>query len=168
MTHAAATRQDPATGLRWWQGVASPGVGGYLLAVVVSAAAVGLGAGASMVPDAFSGREDPGSLLTGSLLVGVVALLFAVPLAPAGVLLVHLACLRVRHQAVHVLAAGVAGAVTALVWGWVVDTGEVGGFALGLGAATACGRAAVAPLARRRQAARQPVDDDSREGAARC
>lgn len=74
----------------------------------------------------------------------------------------------VRRQVVHVLAAGLAGVATSLVQGWAVDARGMGWFPLQVGIATARGRAAVAPLARWQQAARQPVDDDSRDGAARC
>ena len=149
----------------------SPGVGGYVLAVAVSACALGVVLLIGALPEALGdeGGEDLLILPTGVLVVTLYALFFAVPLAPPGVLLVHLLCLRVRHQAVHVLAAGLAGAAAALVW---VRTSGVGGdpgwFPLQLAVATACGRAAVVPLARRRRASRPPVEDDSRDHAARC
>ena len=154
--------------LRWWEGSGSPGVGGYVLAVVVSALAVGPVVVVSMVPEVLRGREDAGSLLSGLVVVTVVSLVCAGPVAVPGVLLVHLLCLRVRDQGVHVLAAGLAGAATVLVWEAAVGPGGLDRFPLVLGIATACGRAAVVPLARRRRARRWPVDDDSRDGAARC
>lgn len=154
--------------LRWWEGSGSPGVGGYVLAVVASALALGPVVVVSMLPDALRGTEDPSSLLGGLVLITLFSLVLSVPVAPAGVLLTHLLCLRVRHQGVHVLAAGLAGVLTVLVWEWAVDPGGLDRFPLLLGIATACGRAAVVPLARRRRARRWPVDDDSRDGAARC
>ena len=154
--------------LRWWEGSGSPGVGGYVLAVVASAPALGLVLAASMVPGVVDGSESPGSLLGGLVLVTLFALMYAVPVAPAGVLVVHLLCLRVRHQGVHVLAAGLAGAVAALVWEVTLGAATLDRFPWALGIATACGRAAVVPLARRRRARWWPVDDDSRDGAARC
>ena len=155
---------------RWWHGAGSPGFWGYVVAVVVSAGVLGVVTLLGALPDVIrgDGSEDLLVLPLGAVLVAMFALIYAVPLAPPGVLLVHLLCLRVRHQVVHVLAAGLAGAGAALVWVGAVDAGSPGWFPFQLAVATACGRAAVVPLARRRQAARRPVDDDSRDGAARC
>lgn len=89
----------------------------------------------------------------------------------SGVLLVHLACRRVRQQWVHVLAAGIAGVLSGVAFHLLVDIG--GSDILGssllpvvVGVATAVGRASVIPLVPDVGARRGPVDDDFRREAA--
>jgi hypothetical protein len=127
-----------------------------MVALVVSVGLTGLGLAVSFLP------EDG---LMGSLAVLVVgtvyAGIFALGAGPVGVLLVHVTCRHVEAQWVHVLAAGMAGVLTGIAFGQLVDVGSsaLDGWVLTLilGISTAIGRAAVIPLARGR---RTPVDDD--------
>lgn len=155
--------------LRWWEGVASPGPGGYVLAVLVSALALGPLIAVQLLPGVVRGEETPGSLLAGMALVAIFATVLSAPIAVPGVAVVHLVCRRVRDQRVHVLVAGLVGAAAVLVWGALTGEGVDGWFSLSLGIATACGRAAVVPLARRRvRRTPVPVDDDFRAGPPAC
>jgi hypothetical protein len=118
---------------------------GYLLAVLASVAAT---ACALALITVFSGDwEDTFVVL---ILGGFYAGILAIPSAAVGVPLVHLACRNVPQQWVHVLAAGVAGVITGLVFGLLTDWGlfEPGlwWLLLVLGGATAIGRASVIPL----------------------
>jgi hypothetical protein len=141
----------------------TPGWDGYLVAVLVSIALTVLGLALSVL------AEDGLGQALAALVVGTLYVtLFAIPTAPIGVLVVHVACRGVRAQWVHVLAAGLAGLLTGLASRQVVDTGsnllEGWGLTLVLGLATAAGRAAVVPLVPAVRASRQdrrpPVDDD--------
>lgn len=127
--------------LRWWEGVGSPGVGGYVLANFASVAAL-----AVLLPSVDATMADFGDYLTGVAIVAVYAFFFSIPLALIGIPIVHFCCLRVRNQAVHVLAAGVVG-VAVITLPVLVLSGELEGAGLYLGVATAIGRAAVIPLA---------------------
>jgi hypothetical protein len=132
--------------------VTTPGVGGYLVAWLVSVLVCGI----------WLFSPDP---VTPGAAVGAACLLapFSAPFAGLGIVAVHVACRDVPAQWVHVLAAGLAGAATGAFWAvtllfaqyqliWVV------------GVATAAGRLAVVPLVwLRRRAAR-----DSAGSPARC
>ncbi len=139
----------------WWRAVASPGFGGYVLAFLVSAGVMGVG-----VPlEGIIGQLAHWSLDFGELFyvtaMGVYTMLFAVlygfPAAVVGCLLVHLVCLRIPEQLIHVTAAGLVGMATGAVYDAVLFNGYWDWLWLLLGIATAIGRAAVIPLARRRQ-----------------
>jgi hypothetical protein len=131
---------------RWWEGVGSPGIVGYLLADLVAVAAVAL-----VLPAVSDFSGGIGGYLSGVVLVGIFASLYSIPLAAVGIPIVHFCCLRVRSQWVHVMAAGLVGFAAA-----VVPVALLGGDldmlpGLVLGAATAIGRAAVIPLALERR-----------------
>jgi hypothetical protein len=128
--------------LEWWEGDGSPGVLGYVLADLKAVGALAL------VMPLFSGFSD-GFLAypIEFVVVGFFAFLYSIPLAAVGIPVVHFSCLRVRSQAVHVLAAGLVGVAAGVVP--IVALG--GGLdlvpGLFLGAATAVGRAVVIPMA---------------------
>ena len=139
-----------------WRGEGAPGVLGYALAVLASAVFLG--------PMLFltSVIQDPGSFsgLPGDLFVTLFAMVFYVPFfamlygwpaALVGCLVVHLVCLRVPHQPVHVVLAGVAGLAAGAIYGIGLFDGLGSWLWLQLGVATAAGRAVVIPLAQRRQ-----------------
>jgi hypothetical protein len=130
----------------WWQGVGSPGIAGYFLADLV---AVGAMAVALPLSGDFSGGL--GEYLSGVVVVGVFAFIYSVPLAAVGIPIVHVSCLRVRSQAVHVLAAGLVGVAAAMVPLALTGGGLDIVPGLYLGAATAIGRAVVIPMARSRR-----------------
>src|SRR6185312_15632048 len=90
--------------LRQWEGVGSPGIGGYVLADLAAVAAL-----AVLLPSVDATVADFGDYLTGIAFVGVFAFFYSIPLALIGIPIVHFCCLRVRNQAVHVLAAGLVG-----------------------------------------------------------
>ena len=139
---------------RGFRGIATPGVGGYFLAWLASAAALPLVAWLGvLVP----GGEPTDLAVTDvipalgfALVFAIVAALYGAPAALVGCLVVHAACRRVRPQVPHVAAAGIAGVVT----GWAYDAflfqHSWDSLWLQLGVATAIGRASVIPLARRR------------------
>ena len=136
------TTQITEEHLRWWEGVGSPGIGGYVLADLAAVATLAL---------ALPAFSDPSGGVGGYLglmvLVAFFGLFYSIPLAVVGIPIVHFCCLRVRSQAVHVLAAGLVGVAVGTVpfalTGGGVDL--VPGLVLGL--TTAVGRAAVIPLA---------------------
>ncbi|MEO7351455.1 MAG: hypothetical protein ABIR34_12525 [Marmoricola sp.] len=134
----------------------TPDAGGYVLAVLVS---IGVTTLLLVLTDIT--LHDLQRDLAALLVATIYVTLFALPTAPIGVLLVHLACRRVEQQSVHVLAAGLAGVLTGLCFGAWVDgvSGLADTFSLSLilGVATAAGRAAVIPL---RPRVRTPVDSD--------
>jgi hypothetical protein len=141
----------------------TPGLAGYWLAVLVSIGVTALSIAVQSLPgDGLGGAAAV--LIVGTLYVTI----FAIPTAPIGVLLVHFACRRVQDQRVHVLVAGLAGILTGVVFGLLIDVGsgvlEMWSFTLTLGIATATGRAVVIPLVPavrdRKQHPAQPVDDD--------
>ena len=140
------------------RGPHTPGLLGYLLAVLVSVVVVVVVLGLVEGGETTVTATVEAGLDLAALLV-VLALPFAVP----GVALVHLCCRRVPHQAVHVLAAGLAGVVSGLV---VLVLGLWSAAPVVVGGATALGRLSVVPLVERRrrrallQAGAVPVDDD--------
>lgn len=138
------------------RGAGAPGLGGYVLAVLASAGILGVIQTVAMSLD----EIGTGDALVGELLVTLVvlplgiaglALVYGCPAALVGCLLVHLVCVRVTSQGVHVLAAGLSGAATGWVYGPGLDDLLTGWLWLELGIATALGRVVVIPLARRRQ-----------------
>lgn len=141
----------------------TPGPGGYLLAWGVSAAFPGLViAGAGLV----AGQTSFVDAVSIGYLYSFFTMMASVPFACVGIPLVHLACRRVRCQAVHVLAAGLAGALPVVVLSLVV--GRWIGLDDGLifiPFATALGRLSVVPLVHRRR--RQALMLSSRALAAR-
>lgn len=145
----------------------TPGGVGYLLAVLVSVVATALVISVEILV-----VGGPLAAILALVESGILATVFAVPIAPLGVLLVHLACRRMEEQWVHVLAAGLAGVLTGAAFSALVDVGsplvDSWPLTLTLGLATATGRASVIGLVPGVQARRQPVDDDFRpEPAAR-
>jgi hypothetical protein len=138
-------------------GSGSPGLGGYVLAVVVSALMIGLlRAELAFVQNAVNGDLSAETLMiypAGALIYAGYAFVYGLPAAVAGCVLVHMCCLTVTEQAAHVALAGVMGAVA----GWVYDLALFDGFDpwlwLQLGVATTVGRAAVIPLALRSRSA---------------
>ena len=134
----------------WWSG-GSPGIGGYVLAVVASAGVLAL-----LFPVGTLLDEPVGYPVLVAL-VFAYGLAYSLPVAVPGCLLVHLVCLRVEAQWVHVLAAGVAGLLAGALaparlfggdWPWLGPL---------LGLATTIGRTAVVPLAGTRQHDPVPV-----------
>jgi hypothetical protein len=141
----------------------TPGLAGYWLAVLVSIGVTALSIALQSLP-----ADGLGGAAAVFIVGTVYVTIFAVPTAPIGVLLVHLACRRVQDQRVHVLVAGLAGILTGVVFGLLIDVGsgvfETWSFTLTLGIATATGRAVVIPLVPavrdRKQHPALPVDDD--------
>lgn len=128
-----------------------PGVGGYLLAWLVSCLAFSLGIAVWWATaDGYGGLADlPLTTFVLGCYVVPISILFAVP----GILFVHVVCREVRTQWVHVAVAGAAGAAEMLmVASWVTDTLTEGVPAiLVLGASAALGRWVVVPLVRGRR-----------------
>jgi hypothetical protein len=127
----------------------TPDAGGYLLAWAVSIGVVVL---AFALGSVVLGGDTPAQALGALFLWAFVTTVVSAPLAAVGIPLVHLACRNVRAQSVHVLAAGVAGALPVVVCS--VIAGRPLGFADGLAlvpVATAIGRWSVVPLVRRRR-----------------
>lgn len=116
----------------------TPGLAGYLIAWLFSAALLGLiwpftvGAEAEDLGDAWQA-------------VFVYGLLFSVPLAPPGIWLVHATCRHEPRQSVHVAVAGVAGVLAGCVAAIWPLAGQWA-FPLALGLSTALARALVVPL----------------------
>ncbi len=137
----------------------TPGLLGYFLAVDVSIGLTAFSIAAESDPE--HGLANAAAAL---FVATVYVTIFALPTAPVGVLLVHLACRRVSSQRVHVLAAGLAGILTGVAFGLLVEVGsdtiEPWSLTLVLGVATAAGRAAVIPLVPARRASKGPVDND--------
>ena len=141
--------------LTWWQGVGSPGLGGYVLAFLVSAGVMGL----SVPMEATVGHFVHGSWSLDDLfyatavgvLTAIFALFYGLPGALVGCLLVHLVCRRIPEQSIHVATAGLAGAAAGVVYDAVLFDEFWGMLWILLGIAAAIGRAVVIPLARRRQ-----------------
>ncbi|GAA1506444.1 hypothetical protein GCM10009788_07880 [Nocardioides humi] len=131
----------------------TPGIGGYLMAWLVSILAL-----PPLLAAAFKEPLGPGM----AVVVGMYAAANSVPFACIGIPVVHLACRRVRSQSIHVVAAGAVGWVSAVLLMWP-DPGYTS-FAIALAGSTACGRLVVVPLVwRRRRWA-----GDSARSAARC
>ncbi len=146
----------------------TPGFGGYLLAILISAVAFDL---ELVVVAALSGDlwGDPAAVggtvgpFTGLGLWAAVVLLpfvilVALPVGAAGALMVHLCCHRVSRQSVHVLAAfcsayGVAAGLW-LTGGWMaltpIELVQAFGSLLPVALAAATGRLLVIPLVRAR------------------
>ncbi len=124
---------------------------GYLLAVLLSwvLAMLGMSVGLWMLPD---GTGDWFGTWEYLLLGAVLSLMFVTPAAvvagPIGVILVHLACKRVRQQWVHVLAAAVVAAAGASLAAWLFFDVPWGApiTTVGVALCAAVGRAAVIPL----------------------
>ena len=128
----------------WWRGVGSPGVPGYVLAVALSDLVFAL-----LLPGEALLEGDLQGYLFVALLAAVFSVPYCIPFAVPGVLLVHFVCLRVTSQAVHVVTAGLVGAMAGWVL-WTLVLGETGFplLALAIGFATLVGRAAVIPQGR--------------------
>jgi hypothetical protein len=130
-------------------------VPGYLLAVVLSACALGLTFVLTAILDDlvhFSmGVDDFIMYLSIGVFTPIYGLIYGWPAALVGCTLVHLICLPVTSQKVHVAVAGLAGVATGLVYETLLFSGDYLWLSLQLGIATMVGRAAVIPLARRRQ-----------------
>ncbi|WP_377326009.1 hypothetical protein ACFJIY_12635 [Pimelobacter simplex] len=136
----------------------TPGWGGYVLAWLISVAAVTV-----LIVNPAVLRPEDGLGLLELLVFGVAAgcfvAVFSVPFAAVGIAAVHFACRGVAAQTVHVAAAALAGALASVMllptsptvspWSMLV-----------LGSATGLGRLAVVPLVWRRR--------DSAPSAARC
>jgi hypothetical protein len=133
----------------------SPGVPGYVMAFVVSAGVLGLMAPLSVLLSGLArGSWSLDELFYGSgvgVLTATYALVYGLPAAAVGCLLVHLVCLPVGTQPVHVAMAGLTGAAAGVIYNRVVFDGFDGTLWLQLAIATSIGRTAVIPLARRRQ-----------------
>jgi hypothetical protein len=121
----------------------TPGIGGYLLAVAVAFAWNALflaGTAAGL-----------GGFVVGWIAVYLYSLWFGLPIALAGVLVVHLLCCRVRAQWVHVAVAALSGFVlTALLFG-SLSGDPMTLLALSVGVAAGLGRVAVVPAVHRRR-----------------
>ena len=149
---SAPTVERPVRAVR---GSGSPGLGGYVLAVIASACALGLLEAMIAALDSAShltlGLDDLAFYPVGAVLWACYSLFYGLPAALVGCVVVHLTCLRISEQVVHVAMAALAGAVA----GWVYDVTLFGGYYpwlwLELGIATTIGRAVVIPLAVRRQ-----------------
>lgn len=116
-------------------GDGTPGVFGYLLAVVVSV---------TLFSSVLSiGETEPMSYTDVVGAVSVIGALLAWPLILLGLVVVHLGAGSVLDQWLHVLLAGVMGMVTGLLLAIVI--GGPWGVLL-LGACTAAGRLYVVPL----------------------
>jgi hypothetical protein len=144
----------------------TPGVAGYLLSVAVSVLITALVTALEIL--VVGGPIQASAAFVECL---VLAGLLSVPIAPVGVLLVHLACRRVEAQWVHVLAAGLAGLLSGLAFSALVDVGgsdvlAIWPLTLALGFATAVGRASVIGRVPGVRARRHPVDSDFRPEAA--
>ena len=120
----------------------TPGVGGYVVAWLVSV----LGFSAELALS----MSDGAPYLLVLALSTAFAMVISLPFAGAGIELVHLACREVPAQALHVAAAGVAGACAGVL---LMATG-CGWLCVPLLAApTALGRLVVVPMVWRRRAA---------------
>ena len=139
---------------------AAPGPGGYVLAVVTADLVVSLLLGALVFTDAAT------SPFTGVMIALAYASVFSVPFALVGVVVVHLGCRRNRSQFVHVLAAGAAGLLSAVVANATVFGGRAHALYVVLPLATALGRAALVPAVRSAQQLRQqPPPRSGADGA---
>jgi len=136
------------------RGAGAPGLGGYVLAVLASAVCLGLVLGvAEVIAESETLAFAPEDLIYVVLLplgVAALAVIYGLPAALLGCLVVHLVCLRVPLQGVHVAMAGLAGVAAGVVYGGVLFDGFYGLW-LPLGIATMVGRAAVIPLVRGRR-----------------
>ncbi len=139
------------TGLR---GAGAPGLGGYVLAVLASAGVLALTFPLSALLAGDVGWPSGfGELFAGVAFVLVVvgyALFFGWPAALVGCVIVHVVCLPVREQVVHVAMAALTGLAAGVFYDLVLFDGDAGWLWLQLTVATGLGRAAVIPLARRR------------------
>ena len=142
----------------------TPTAVGYLLAVGVS-----IGVAAILLAVLWASERNVQGIAAALLVSLVYVTVLAIPVAPVGVLLVHLCCRRTDRQGVHVLAAGLAGVLAGLAFGALVSgvpgAAERLDLALVLGVAAATGRAAVIPL---RPARPRPVDNDFVPGRRAC
>lgn len=136
----------------------TPGILGYLLALIVSWLVFAVFV---VVPGA-AATGDPlnalGALIVYVPIVMIAGAIYGLPIAVAGVIVVHLLCFQARDQWIHVLAAGLIGiALAAVQFHWFLNgpPGWSTVMALVVGLAAAVGRLAVLPLvtSRRRLAA---------------
>ena len=125
----------------------APGPGGYVLAVVVADLAASLMIGAFVFTDAVT------SPFTGVMIALTYVSVFSIPFALAGSFAVHLAARRIRRQSGHVLAAGAAGLLSAVVANATMFGGRAYALFVVLPVATALGRAALVPAVQRAQRA---------------
>ncbi|HWU20188.1 MAG TPA: hypothetical protein VN088_01585 [Nocardioides sp.] len=125
----------------------TPDPRGYLAAWAVSAAVY---AAIFAIGTSLRDGTGAGTALGVFVIYGYGIGAVSIPFALVGVGLVHLTCRRVRHQAVHVVAAGLAGAPPA---GFMVAVDPQAGAWLWwlIPVATAIGRASVVPLVQRRR-----------------
>ena len=124
----------------------TPGAGGYVLAWLVSV--LTFSGTLALLLSAMEPLVPTFLVITGYVLV------VSLPVAGAGILLVHLACHEIAAQRVHVAAAGTAGAFAGALllgfgWWWPVVPF--------LATTTALARLAVVPLVWRRRDSARPV-----------
>jgi len=129
--------------------VNTPRPGGYVVAWAMSVVAY---SAMFAVGTSFRDGSGAGTALAVLVIYGAGIAAASIPFALLGVALVHLVCRRVRFQVAHVLAAGIAGAVPAVV---MVAIDQQAGTWLWwmIPAATAIGRWSVVPLVKRRREA---------------
>lgn len=125
----------------------TPGVAGYLLAALIADVLFAAGLYLPVLADETVTWQDA---LFWAFLLAFFVTLYSVPFAALGLLAVHVACVRVPAQWVHVLAAGAAGLLPMVVFSVMTQQWEVVPFA-GVPVATALGRWAVVPLVRQRR-----------------
>jgi len=131
----------------------TPGVGGYLLAYVISVLCFPFSAGAVAAFIALP-HGELGAVLLVIAVYTSYASLFSLPFAIVGIPLVHLLSRRFASQAAHVaITGGVTVMVIAVGFAGVGAASFTEGLAIGAGIAvpTMTGRAAVIPLVRRRR-----------------
>ncbi|MCL2543904.1 MAG: hypothetical protein FWE71_15775 [Nocardioidaceae bacterium] len=132
----------------------TPDVGGYVIAWLVSVACFSAAV-------AIGGLIDGGDVVTAIdvlVIYGEIILMFSLPFACVGIVLVHLLCRRIPAQSVHVAAAGLVGVMPALAFATLGWDGGFVAWLSGIPVATAIGRWSVVPLVwRRRRALSRPA-----------
>lgn len=132
----------------------TPDPRGYVAAWAVS---VVIYAGCFAVGTSLRDGTGTGTALGVFVIYGYAIGAASIPFALVGVGLVHLTCRRVRHQAVHVVAAGIAGVLPAVVMSAVDPQAGIWLWWM-IPVAAAIGRASAVPLVRRRQRAQLSPD----------